>query len=175
VRCIFVLGPQSSATRLWTEILIRSGCQGDFTHKQRLDKGLDGFTADKPIVWRRSYPHFKEIIWPDVREMVKLLPGYEFQTVVTTRDWWSMASSQVANRKGVHSYEDAYDRIKRAFANIKMQLQDLKLEPVTVSYEGLILNPPQVTSGLSQKLNISEADLTGLEIRNENLKWRNRR
>jgi hypothetical protein len=91
-RAFLVYGAESSGTRLLTRILILAGCSGDDGHEQRWDNLAP---SGDLVVWRRSFPHAREV--PDVVAMADRLRllGYSVQALVISRDWYAAARSQV--------------------------------------------------------------------------------
>jgi len=173
--CVFVFGPQSSATRLVTKILIAAGLYGDGGHDQRLDRTPLLFKG-QDIVWRRSFPHFIDQVYPDIGEMTERLPGYRFRAVVTTRDWSSMVKSQVAKRAGVETPGCAGDRIRRAYNKIITQLDALGIKWIMLSYEALVFSTGTVVEHLFDWLSIDStwvAVRKKIKISDGNRKWRN--
>ena len=78
-KAILVVGPESSGTRLMTQMLLACGACGDPSHDQRLDKKIPKRMGC--VVWRRSYPHGAPKVrhWPEVDIMALRLEeaGYE--------------------------------------------------------------------------------------------------
>src|SRR4051794_21761910 len=83
MRSLLVFGPESSGTRLFTRVLLSAGCWGDGGHDQRLDRSFAG--AGPMLVWRRSFPHFRE--WPDAAAMMDRLRAHGYEDV---RVYWTM-------------------------------------------------------------------------------------
>jgi hypothetical protein len=133
-RAFLVLGPESSGTKLFTEILIKAGCDGHNGNVQRWDTELP---AGDLIVWRRSVPHGLDD-YPDICAMVEKLRGldYEVFAYVTTRDWTSILNSRVL-QGGIQSYELAAERIQWPYPHIFSQLQQADVPFVMVSYEAV--------------------------------------
>lgn len=133
-KAILVLGPESSGTRIWTKVLIESGCMGDHTHQQRWDIEVPE-TLTK-IVWRRSVPHGAKL--PDIDSMVEELreKEYEVMAYVTTRDWFCMVESQT----GKHTDEkiESFGNLQIAYPFIFKKLEELEIPFVVVSYEALV-------------------------------------
>lgn len=135
-KAYLVVGPESSGTRMMTEIFVKGGCFGDFTHDQKLDNGDESNFKKDLIVWRRSYPHGGQ--WPDLEFMYNYLKGrhYKVYVVVMTRDMHAMALSQVKTWKRV--YDGAINSIRTAYATIFSQLLRANLPYIVVSYESLV-------------------------------------
>jgi hypothetical protein len=138
MRAFLVLGPESSGTKLFTEILMGAGCIGDAGNEQRWDNELPVFGRDDPIVWRRSVPHGES--YPDITGMVDGLRNVGCQVVayVTTRDWTCILDSRVMNA-GIINHEIASQRLQWAYPYIFSHLEAAKVPYAVVSYEALIL------------------------------------
>ena len=147
-RAFFVVGPESSGTRLLTRVLIQSGCFGDDGHQQQMDD-LDFSRRPARIVLRRSVPHRNQ--WPDVGRIVRRMEraGYEVVVLVTTREVQAMARSQV--RAGhVHSLLRAYEHVERAYRRIFSALGELHGPSLfVVPYEATVLHPRSLADLLS--------------------------
>lgn len=137
-RAFLVLGPESTGTRLLTSQLLAGGCSGDASHDQPYDSGEFG-DAD-PIVWRRSFPWTVDRLWPDVgTDLLPLLhaSGYQVsRALVTTRDWYATAKSQV-RQQHVSSEAVALKNITIAYREIFRQLAEHGIEALVVSYEAM--------------------------------------
>ena len=134
-QCLFVFGPESSATRLWTQFAIEAGFEGDSGHEQRMDNWI--LDAER-VVWRRSFPHRGE--WPNVIDLFAAVEGkgFESKVLVTMREVEAMAQSQVVAGHSAN-LRHAYGKIKRAWRELGkvVQMRDF----CVVSYESLILHP----------------------------------
>jgi len=93
-KAFLVVGPESSGTKLVTQLFCMAGCAGDFEHKQRLDDFVVGglFPREmkgKDIVFRRSVPHGGE--FPDLLAIERKFKEreYEIGWVVIFRDWYA--------------------------------------------------------------------------------------
>src|SRR5688572_25231295 len=109
-RAFFVLGPESSGTRLATEILLNAGCYGSSDHIQSLDHLLDIETEDErkqfindlvpldtSIVWRRSIPH--NTIIPSISGMSAAIYPRKPHIIITVRDPYCIVQSQLNNHQ----------------------------------------------------------------------------
>ena len=106
----------------------------------------------------RSFPHGGK--WP-------ALATIEFDAaIVMTRDWWSAIPSQV-KAKHVSKPEKAEQRLRRAYAEIPAQLNELEKPWRFVSYEALIAHPNEAMSDIANWLDLREP----VVIRDENRKW----
>lgn len=169
MRAFLVVGPERSGTRLLTRILIAAGCYGDDGHEQRLDAKLPD---ELPmLVWRRSVPHRRE--WPDLQSMAGVLrrKGYkDVRAVVTTRDWFAVAQSQVSE-KLVDDMAMAYRNQQRAYGSIMAELMLSKVPFMVVSYEHLVQRPQQTIANLMDYFGLPALIATGVEVYDGNAKW----
>ncbi|MBN1814714.1 MAG: hypothetical protein JXA14_22935 [Anaerolineae bacterium] len=142
-QAFFVVGPESSGTRLLTRVLIRSGCFGDDGHRQRMDD-LVFYGRPSHIAFRRSVPH--DGGWPDLARIVRLMrqAGYDVTALVTVRELQAMAKSQV--RAGhVRTISTALGNIERAYRSIFAGLGKLYGTGLfVVPYEAAVLHPPSL-------------------------------
>lgn len=166
-RSYLVLGPESSGTRMMTEILIAAGCDGDAGHEQRWD--TESPTSDR-IVWRRSAPHGGG--WPNIDGMVWELRrlGYSVFAIVLNRDWTAMAKSQ--GESWGHTFESAIRNIRSAYPHIFSDLRIKNVPYICVSYESLIQRGPQVLSPLFEIL--GGLDVPEFTVYDGNSKWLDR-
>ncbi len=133
-RAILVLGPESSGTRFWTQILIKAGCFGDDGHRQKWD--VTPPDNERLIVWRRSVPHAGEL--PRLEEMVSSLreENYEVVAYVTNRDWFCMMNSQEG--KHVDELSGAFGNLQIAYPFIFKNLEKLEIPFAVISYEAIL-------------------------------------
>lgn len=143
-RAFIILGPESSGTRLLTQLFIKAGCAGDPGHTQRLDK-------EKPVeplvVIRRSYPYRKQ--WPNLAKLSGRLQsaGYDVFVIVIIRSLQFTVLSAL-NQKHTASMEKAQHRSLEGFKQIGAALFASKLPFVWVTYEALVQWPEQTTRWL---------------------------
>lgn len=131
-RAFFVIGPESSGTRMMAQAFISVGCYGDGGHAQRLDKeGFDG--GRETIVIRRSVPHGKvmpkaaKLVWEMKQNSYKVFP------VVILRDKDKCAASQVKHGHA-DTIQEAKDSIKDAIAHIWWQFAHINNTHVYVMH-----------------------------------------
>lgn len=148
MRAFLVLGPESSATRLTTRILIKNGCYGDGDNVQRLDTG--GIEGD-PIVWRRSVPYASK--WLKLSRLLERLRSYDVIAVVTTRDWSCLVQSQV-NRGHALTPAKGLVQTQHAMELIFSELYEHEVPFIMSSYESLILHPERAQRGLIANLGL---------------------
>ncbi|KKN84449.1 hypothetical protein LCGC14_0289110 [marine sediment metagenome] len=160
LRAYLVLGPESSGTRMMTEILIAAGCVGDPGHDQHFDQE---FPTEETIVWRRSVPHGGE--WPPLDLMIHRLKqsGYAVFAVVTMRDWTAMARSQVEHWN--HSFDSAINNIRTAYPYIFSSMLKFQVPYIMTSYESLKEYGPQ--KDLFSAIGL---EAPAFEVRDENRK-----
>lgn len=130
-KVFFVLGGESTGTRLTTRLLVDAGCFGDVDHDQRIDMWVykhigsleKRIEKGQSLVWRRSFPHGEK--YPDImKDLVD--PAFRLYGVnhdddvmflVTMRNWLCAAKSAVAARH-CNTKEEAIDRLKVAYVKI---------------------------------------------------------
>jgi len=143
MRAFIVMGPESTGTRVLTQILISAGCVGDGGHEQRFDEHIplpDEVGSD--IVWRRSVPHFKSEKMPTLDNMSDRLKGYNIKVLVTSRSIYPTAKSQMRHRNSLDGLHQAYRRVNRGYSHIFKQVT--KYDFMVVTYEGLKRNDVKV-------------------------------
>lgn len=135
-RFFLVVGPERTGTRLTTRILINAGCVGSAEHAQTFDN--DDYSNVNNVVLRRSMPHNGS--WQEFEtQLVRGLKTHSVMCVVTTRDMYCTARSQVCNIDYVDSEKAAYANIQSSYNVIFSALRKWVSAPyVTVSYESLI-------------------------------------
>ncbi len=161
---ILVIGPESSGTKLWTQILIAAGCDGDAGDHQRWDT-ID--PESNLVVWRRSMPH--DGWWPNVAGLVERLRGldYDVSAIVTTRSWHAMAHSQAMHGHtesvvhGLHNLQLAYPRIFSGLSAARAPF-------VMAHYENLVARPHAAMEQLLSPLGLEVPDI---DIYDGNEKW----
>lgn len=137
-RAFFVVGPAGSGKRLLMSALLAAGCWGDDGPAQRLDDLWFDGRPDVIAFWR-SIPHGEG--WPPVADIVQLMrdAGYAVTVLVTVRDPYAMARSQVqANH--VAFLENAYAYIEQAYMYLFGQIAPLVVRLVMVPYEAMVLH-----------------------------------
>lgn len=150
-RAYLVVGPESSGTRLVTRILINAGCKGDSGHWQEFDEKLPKNLPH--IVWRRSILHGG--IWPDIVALIAELrdAGYSVSAIVTFRELFANAMSQIASRYAV-TVNEVYERIPQIYTHIFKALISTEVQFETVSYESLVLHPVETQRELLNRLGL---------------------
>lgn len=141
MKAYLVLGPESSGTRMMTDIMIAAGCDGTSGHSQIWDaKPPDG----NVIVWRRSIPHSG--VWPDIARMVELLRGvgYTVMAVVMQRDWHTMTQSQIRDAQHAPDRDTALINIARAYVHIFDNITRARVPFVLAGYGDIVRNEGSV-------------------------------
>jgi hypothetical protein len=146
-RAVLVVGPESSGTRLWTEIVCGMGYAGGWGHQQQWDAEIP-LTKER-IVHRRSLPHDGE--WPDMEALLErwTSAGFEVWWLVCCRDWHAMTHSQVGQH--VPDLATADKNCRDAYTEI-MGSMDCRGPWRMVTYESLIVNSDQVIKSLAEWL-----------------------
>lgn len=136
----FIIGCESSGTRMLTMWFTDKGIFGSSDHQQKLDSLRFEGRPDR-IVFRRSVPHAG--MWVDrfgdiVAKME--LAGYEIVFIVITRQRKYNALSQV-KRGHTDNLESAYSRIDRGRKEIDAFIADKSFCRLDVQYEDFVDNP----------------------------------
>jgi len=130
-KVFFVLGGESTGTRLTTRLLVDAGCFGDVDHTQRIDEWAykhvgsleERLQKGQPLVWRRSFPYGEKYpdIMKDLVDPMFRLYGVnhddDVMFLVTMRNWLCAAKSAVAARH-CDTKEEAINRLKFAYVKI---------------------------------------------------------
>lgn len=130
-----VLGAESTGTRYFTEILVKSGIYGDYGHEQRLDTES---ATRSPIVIRRSYPHKQK--YPSLSELIGTfgIKPSEIFVYITIRDFHCACSSSIANGHILDkTFASALLRYQKAYKLMLRQIDEWNLDYVFVNYESL--------------------------------------
>ena len=138
-KAFFVIGPESSGTRMMTRAFIKCGAYGSGGHLQKLDE--EGFKGGhEMIVFRRSVPHGK--FMPNLVRLIGRMSKneYEIIPIVILRDKDACAASQVKN-KHAKSLEEARSSIEEAVSHIYAELSSAGQHPVIIHYEPFVANP----------------------------------
>lgn len=125
-RAIIVVGPESSGTKLITELFVSAGCLGDYTHEQRFDekfdKNINTDWPDQDIVFRRSIPHAK--VWNKPIDLVQRFEniGYNPLLVVTFREFVPNIFSKINNDHSdeKNAYSDLLYQLRFIFHSLSM-------------------------------------------------------
>lgn len=165
-KAIFVVGPESSGTRMMTQFFVQCGYEGDHGHSQPWD---DMKFREYPdwLVFRRSMPHGGK--WTDIVGIIQKLEmaNYTVHPIFTWRDPRYMALSQV---KAGHSgdTDTALDRIARAVVHIDTAFAEVAIRPVTITYEQFVGNESyrRAIHGL-----FSSRDFGSFGVHNANAKY----
>lgn len=138
-RAFLVFGPESSGTRLMTQILINAGCAGSAGHEQPFDDETYDLHQHPVIVWRRSVPHNGKSL--TLSRMYRRLGIYSADVcaIVMTRDLHCMVQSQIRDCQHANSGIEAQKNVQSAYAEIFSQLDEYSIPFVVVPYESLVL------------------------------------
>lgn len=132
-RAFFVIGPESSGTRMMTKaLLLASDGYGDAGHGQRMD-GSSFENLPDVIVFRRSLPHARK--WPDVCEIISRMQsaGYKVIVIAMCRNIDVLVRSQLKHHH-VESRHQALGNIDQANGIIE------SIESVDVNYGEFVTN-----------------------------------
>ena len=149
----FVLGPESSGTKLITASLVSAGVYGQAGHRQHMDY-LPWDALPDSVVFRRSLPHAKKWIDPHDYKRRLAKAGYEVKTISIDRDTHCMIQSQIRHWH-VRRLSEAEANIARARAMI------LELPRLPLLYEDAV-RPGFLEHILGDRLGL---DVSNLPIR----------
>ena len=133
----FILGPESSGTRMITKAFVTLGIYGDFRHKQRMDDLDFSKTPDK-IVLRRSLPHGED--WPSIADTINLMKqaGYMIVTpILILRDKDMTVKSQIRHSHAKNTAESRAN-IEYAIDHAHRELGSIGLVPLMINYEPFV-------------------------------------
>ncbi len=135
----FIIGPESSGTRMITKAFVTAGCYGDFKHKQRLDNLKFNDTPDR-IVIRRSLPHGTK--WPAIADLITLMnrSGYQVTPILILRDKDATAASQLRH---AHERDGTEAKTNIAFSIDYTYKELIKVStlPLVICYEPFVRYP----------------------------------
>ncbi len=165
-RAFFIIGPESSGTRMMTQAFLSLGMYGDGTHRQRLDK--EGFNGGhEMIAIRRSVPHGK--IMPAASKLIKRMEkqGYEVYPILIIRDKDMCAKSQVKNKHAKNG-KAARVSIRHAVEHIYKELSIVNKSPYVIYYEPFV-KFKAVRKAFFQQFGLEEPTI---EFYNANLQYK---
>lgn len=172
-----VFGGESCGNHLVNDILVKFGInRGSMSWEI---KPISKITEDDfPIVYRRSFPH--EIIWTEVDSYLKPLFDKNFITkndiivIVPIRNWDIAIKSSVLRNHSTN-YNNALNKLRKAYYEIFKQLQDI--DYIIFSYDECVNNPYHYIKGFIKmlKINVNNNIVNKIvkNIKNENLKYYN--
>ncbi len=144
---IFVVGPESTGTKLVTRLLIAGGAIGDGGDVQRFD--TRACPGNQLCVYRRSLPHGG--LWPNLDgiadRLIRETGG--LQIVVTTREMYATTKSAV-NHNHVANQRQARTNYLKALAMAMAFVTRREESVFVVTYEALVLHPGAMTHALMQ-------------------------
>ena len=155
-RAFLITGPESSGTKLWTQVFQSAGCLGGHGRDRQFAP-----EKDRLVVWTRSMPHALEWFsaWDWARSVTRL--NYKVTLFATIRDWGCMTRSQV-----LHGH---VGNTTHAELNIRRVYRDLLQEcDITLTYEELIHAPDRTLRRLGDRLSLDFSNPP--PIRDENAK-----
>jgi hypothetical protein len=133
----FIIGPESSGTRMLTKAFCTLGIYGDHKHKQRLDD-LDFSKTPDQIVIRRSLPH--GIAWPAIADTINLMKQAGYHVIVPVmilRDKDATVKSQIRHAH-TKTGQEAKANIQFAIDFAYRELANVGLSPFIISYEPFV-------------------------------------
>lgn len=168
-QAFFVVGPESSGTKLITKLLIEAGCFGDPGDEQRMDRGFPKDGGPENIVYRQSFPCRK--VWPDLLKLINDVRqnNYKSFIIVMTRDWKAMELSQ-AMRGHILSGQELYENVQASYVNIFRTVGVLMTEYLMISYESLYQRPEQYGKWIFKKLSLDSKNVNWKQVTDQNAK-----
>ena len=133
----FVMGPESSGTRMLTKAFCTLGIYGDYKHKQRMDNNDFSNTPDKIII-RRSLPHGK--VWPAIADLIKLLKQAAYNIIiplVILRDKDATVKSQLRHTHA-KTFPQAKEKVQFSIDHMLKELANVGLWPTIILYEPFV-------------------------------------
>ena len=180
-KVFFVLGGESSGTRITTKFLINGGVLGSAEHAQPYDISIRG--AKTPFVWRRSFPHDKrmpdvalEMLHPLVEEGIIDSPD-DLLVLVTVRNWLAAEYSAVDQN---HSYDRAEanyrnrEGYKAIFRFLQFHEYPFEIVPLEAFLYAKVFYVPYLYEkcGLAVPYEIQKEFMNSLKDVNEKHFWR---
>jgi hypothetical protein len=155
-RAFYVIGPESSGTRMLAKAFIRSGVFGDASHTQRMDF-LDFAGRPDEIMFRNSIPH-AHVMMP-IADITKKMEacGYEVVHVLIDRDDKYLLLSKV-KRGHRPDIEVAKENLPLERAHIEEQIKELGVEPIRVKYEDFV-GSAELRRELFESLSLPEPNM----------------
>lgn len=163
-RAFIVIGPESSGTKFLTKLFLKSGCEGDPWHEQRLDHHDPDTDL---IVLRRSYPYGDE--WPDLNAIVERFAnlGYDVRVIIIIRSMqFTLASRQ---QHGRQTPERAMTNAIRALQMIGQQWAESGVDGIWITYEALVAHSQHTIHWLMHWCDLPIP--TGVKIKDGNAKY----
>lgn len=157
----FVIGAESSGTKMVTKLLMQAGVYGTDEHDQFIDQAIgnkermDRYVSGEPlVVVRRSWPHGGEE--PDVKGIYDALTeeGYTVMFVVTTRSYPTMIESQIEFEQHAPTRARALENISDAYLGIFYWIRRLKAPYIMVSYGDMARNKTATLHWMLNALNL---------------------
>ena len=165
-KAIFVVGPESSGTRMMVQFFMQCGYEGNAGHSQPWDDMRFREYPDR-LVFRRSMPHGNK--WPDLVGIIGKMQAanYTVYPIYTWRDPRYMALSQV-NASHKPTEDEALDSIALSVVHVDTAFEELGMRPTTILYEHFINNESyrRAISGL-----FTSMGYTPFEVRDGNSKY----
>ena len=135
-QAFYIIGPESSGTRMLTKAFINVGCFGDGSHVQRMDH-MNFANMPDVIVYRNSVPH--ATVTPPIAQLYRRMGecGYTVFLIIIDREDYYMELSQV-KRWHQEDVDSARESIALAREYIAKQVEELGIQPILVQYENFV-------------------------------------
>jgi len=180
IKLYLVVGGESTGTKFTTMLLTEAGVFGDPENEtQRMNKLVADKKFDEiiyPAVWKRSCPagpvwwKFYDMIGPLLENGLDI---DDVLVIVTTRDWYCAACSAV-NRGHSKTFEDAMDKLSRAYQRIFNEIAKHNMKYKMTSYDILSTGSEKALASFYEQMDML-ADKRTIEkviskTKNQNLK-----
>lgn len=175
----FVLGPESSGTRMFCDAILSSNDFGvggirkinqyeyksvwntedsifNSLIKNKPEKAL--FTRSLP---RGSYPNKQFVVLEDIYNNV-INAGYSFIPIVMVRKFEYLVKSQIA-RGHVRNEQEALANIRQAYKYIDTVFNNLNISEINVKYESLV-NNESYRKKIFKSLNLNYPDFVFIDM-----------
>jgi hypothetical protein len=170
-KCVLVLGPECTGTKMTAEILLDLGFTG------RVYDGSIVKSDNMMVRWSVPTGH-RDGPYIDVKgkiESIRSMGFDEVYVIVTTREISSVVNSHhrqeiEANGKKVRTYQDIIKKHEHSYKHIILNLFELDVPYVFSSYESMILDKEKHIRGLCDFIGVEYKPIK-LEIVDGNKKY----
>ena len=135
-RAFYIVGPESSGTRMLIKSFIRVGVHGDAGHTQTMDC-MDFSNFPDDIVFRQSIPHGR--CMPLIGKITSRIESFDykvFHVVIDREDKYLLLSK--VKRGHQPDMGSAVKRLPRERKYIAEQMKDMGVQPALVQYENFV-------------------------------------
>lgn len=153
-RAFYVIGPESSGTRMMAKAFIRAGVFGDASHLQALDD-MDFDRMPNDIMYRNSVPHGGWMLPIDEITDKMVSCGYKVIHIIIDREDRYLELSQVKRGHQI-DIESAKENIAKAREHIAEQM--VGVQPALVQY-GNFVSSAEVRRKFFEAYSLPEPDM----------------